>query len=296
MAQVQQRPIVELPDQARDRPVWARVGVIAAIGFVVGIAWPRLAGIRLGPVPPEEGRPAVMGSSSGSSSPVAPVVSSSAPLASAAASSASPTGAKVAISTGRVLSCRNAKGKAIEECDQPDFAAVSGPRLKALSKCPAAAGVQGKLSVGFELDFNRNRIRMVRGKSSTLPEPAASSIWNCLETEFQSARLDEVTHQHARYTIFYTAQFVAGGKAAEVDAEGQAEGTGEQDKPGGETAMGSGQVVYDTVLVRDEPKEGKVVARLVRGTRVQLLSRKGGWYRIRFGDREGWVYQGSIAQ
>jgi SH3-like domain-containing protein len=63
-----------------------------------------------------------------------------------------------------------------------------------------------------------------------------------------------------------------------------------------EAVLGTAQVVYDTVLVRDEPKTGNVVARLVRGTRVQLLSKKGSWYKIKFNDREGWVYRGSIAQ
>jgi SH3-like domain-containing protein len=60
--------------------------------------------------------------------------------------------------------------------------------------------------------------------------------------------------------------------------------------------MGSAQIVYDTVLVRDEPKTGKVIARLVRGTRVDLLSKKDSWYKIKFEEREGWVYRGAIAQ
>lgn len=36
-----------------DAPSWSRVGVIAALGFIVGVAWPRLAGVRLGPSLPD---------------------------------------------------------------------------------------------------------------------------------------------------------------------------------------------------------------------------------------------------
>ena len=44
---------VQIPRPAADRPSWSRVGVIAAVGFIVGVAWPRLAGVRLGPSVPE---------------------------------------------------------------------------------------------------------------------------------------------------------------------------------------------------------------------------------------------------
>jgi len=44
---------VEVPPAGADHPSWGAVGVITAIGFVVGVAWPRLAGVRLGPSVPE---------------------------------------------------------------------------------------------------------------------------------------------------------------------------------------------------------------------------------------------------
>src|SRR5271167_4738345 len=46
-------PAVEAPSGAADTPSWTRVGIIAAIGFIVGVAWPRLAGVRLGPSLPD---------------------------------------------------------------------------------------------------------------------------------------------------------------------------------------------------------------------------------------------------
>ena len=44
---------VQIPAPAEDRPSWTRVGVITAIGFLVGVAWPRMMGVRLGPSVPE---------------------------------------------------------------------------------------------------------------------------------------------------------------------------------------------------------------------------------------------------
>jgi len=54
-----QAPLITVPSKADDQPSWARVGVIAAIGFLVGVAWPRLAGVRLGPSLPEGAATAV---------------------------------------------------------------------------------------------------------------------------------------------------------------------------------------------------------------------------------------------
>lgn len=45
--------VVQVPGPAQDRPSWKRVGIIAATGFLIGIAWPRLAGVRLGPSLPD---------------------------------------------------------------------------------------------------------------------------------------------------------------------------------------------------------------------------------------------------
>ena len=46
-------PVVHVPTAGADQPSWGRVAVIAAIGFGIGVAWPRLAGIRPGPSVPE---------------------------------------------------------------------------------------------------------------------------------------------------------------------------------------------------------------------------------------------------
>src|SRR5437868_1033201 len=44
--------VVDVPSSNRDSPAWVKVGVIAAVGFVIGIAWPKVVGVRLGPSAP----------------------------------------------------------------------------------------------------------------------------------------------------------------------------------------------------------------------------------------------------
>lgn len=100
-------PSVHMPSPAADSPSWTRVGVIAAIGFIVGVAWPRLAGVRLGPSLPDSApSPAVAISASAQpqaaevpSVGVPPVGENPAPSASilaAEAPSAAPAGLKSA--------------------------------------------------------------------------------------------------------------------------------------------------------------------------------------------------------
>src|SRR5579872_7410806 len=84
-----ERMQVQIPPSAQDRPSWTRVGVITAIGFLVGIAWPKIAGVRLGPSVPADNASAV---ASGSAAPVEPASGqpSSPAVASVPAAIASP--------------------------------------------------------------------------------------------------------------------------------------------------------------------------------------------------------------
>jgi hypothetical protein len=300
MKQRSERPVVEVPDRGTDRPVWSRVGVIAVVGFIIGIAWPRLAGVTLGPAPPDD---EVSKASSLASEQIAAAVSAHAAPAVSASAQVGPKPVEVQtviVKKTDVLSCRDANGKPVDKCDRPDFDTLLMPQVKGLEKCPSAAGLAGKLSVGFEVDFGRDRIRVLRGKSTTIPHTTVAGIWSCADDGLKSAKLAGLKHDQVRYTVFYAAHFYPPGKIVDP---GMADDKPERDTREGAAAVaqdtsitGAAQVVYDTVLVRDDPKTGKVVARLVRGTRVELLSKQGSWYRIRFNDREGWVYRGAIAQ
>lgn len=299
MAAPPDRPVVEVPARADDQPVWSRVGVIAAVGFVIGIAWPRLANVQLGPEPPASEMAALVTSASAE-----PVTSAPAPASAAPSAEPAPEGPKpvvvqtVIVRRTPVLSCRDGKGKPQEDCDRPKLDSVLVPRLEQLAKCPSAMGLSGKLSVGFDVDFEKNRLRILRGKSTTLPQSTLAGIWECAGEGLDKLQIDGIEHKHGRYTVFYGAYFYPPGQVIDESRFEEGEGAPDTTAPSvpEPTVIGTAQIVYDTVLVRDAPKTGKVVARLVRGTGVQILRKDGTWYRIRFVDREGWVYRGAIGQ
>jgi hypothetical protein len=49
-------------------------------------------------------------------------------------------------------------------------------------------------------------------------------------------------------------------------------------------------------MLRSEPKEGDVVARILRGTRVVVTGRQGDWYKVRYDAKgnEAWVFKAAI--
>ncbi len=297
MSQRRDRPEIDLPEPASDHPIWARVGVIATVGFVIGIGWPRLAGIRLGPNPPEEAKPAAVAVAIPSKPEPPPATSSSAAAvaSSTQASMAGPVQVQTAVvGRAQVLSCRDRKGKPVDGCDNPDFDSIVGQRLKNLAKCQVAVGLTGKLSIGFDVDFQRNAVKLVRGKSTTLPASTYNGIWQCAERELASMNVSELRHDHARYVVFYLVHFYAPGKVIEPEPPAGPVAAEALPEPKKDKSAGAAQVVYDSAVVRDEPKTGKIVARLVRGTRVQVVSRRGEWVSVRFADREGWVFRSAI--
>ncbi|MBI5515116.1 MAG: SH3 domain-containing protein [Deltaproteobacteria bacterium] len=63
------------------------------------------------------------------------------------------------------------------------------------------------------------------------------------------------------------------------------------------TAVGRSTVTWSAAIVREAPREGAVVERLPQGREVELLSRRGGWWAIRWGNGHvGWVYREAIGQ
>lgn len=287
---------VEIPAPLGDRPAWGKVGIVAACGFVLGIAWPRLTSTRIAPHPP--------GESAGSAAAVASVSSPAAasaetvalpPKAPVASASAAPGDSRIAVGHGAILHCRDQGEDVAEDCGSLEFDPVAVPRIKALAQCPAAAGAAGKLSIGFDVDFRRKEVRLMSGKSTTLPKERADALLKCADTAFDKVSLAEIPHKHRRYLIFYTASFGASDKVAEPAAEkpaaeGPAAGTTTSESP----ASGLATVVWDVVLVRDAPKTGTVVGRIMRGSRVKVIAHQGEWFRVAFGGTEGWVYRGTI--
>jgi hypothetical protein len=305
----QRRLDVMMPKPDQDRPSWGRVGVIAAVGFVIGIAWPRIAGVKLGPsAPGESDKSQPAASASGPSGGAPPAANLSAPSGAsgaknaAIAPSAAPSASAVALAVppevtvarGIVLNCKTSDGESQKgaECGKtPNFDVIAQNRLQHLAQCSAAAGVTGKLSTVFSLDFGSGRVGIDIGKSSTIG--SQDGIASCLKTEFYGVNIAGITHEHPKYTMAYHVTFAPakeGGSAAAPDATPPA-----AISEGAPTA----QVGWEVALVRDTPKTGSIVARLPRGSKVRIGAPKDGWYRIQYGNAfasEGWVYRGAIGK
>lgn len=292
-----QRPLtVDIPRPGDEQPVWSRVGVIALVGFVIGVAWPRLAGVRVGPSVPGDAKPTAE-SAAASAAPAAAAAAPGTAEPEAKPPEAAKNQQQVVVGPGRITRCSDKKSKKIEDCGELQFDPIALPRLKQLADCPAALGVDGKLPIGFELNFEKKEVQVVKGKKATLPGSTVSGILQCAAREFSNVSLEEVPHKYRRYSLVYTATFIPPGAQAEA-AKTEA-GSGEQEKAAGTTtsetaASGLATVSWDTALVRGAPKEGDVVMRLVRGTRVKLVGRQNDWYKIEHRGKTGWVYRGSI--
>lgn len=296
-----ERPLqIDIPGPTEGRPIWSRVGLVAAIGFVVGVAWPRLAGVHVGPSAPSDARPASAETSAAPSASAAPAPGpSGAPAAALAASSAAaeepPPTDTVLVGPGKIQRCFDKKGKKHESCGELQIDPLVVPKLKELGKCASAIGLEGKMNVGFEVHFEKKEVHVTKGKKNTLPSSTVQGVLQCAAKEMANLPLDEVPHKWARYTLAYQLTFVKPGTAAEPAGDKG----GDDEQAAGQTtsetgASGSAVVSWDTALLRKEPKEGEVLARLVRGTKVKLVGRQNDWYKVESGNKVGWVYRGSI--
>lgn len=290
-------PAFQIPVAAQDRPSWVRVGVIAAVGFAIGIAWPRIAGIKLGPNAPEPGAHASAAAKSSDPATSAPSAALTAPplpspvasIATAATSGGAPT---ITFGHGFVLSCKNKDGDTLKgaACGTVGgFEGLAQPRLKKLAQCPAAEGVSGKLAVVLTIDFSASHIGVDTGKQTTIPSP--DGLYTCMRSAFQGAPIGGLEHDHARYSILYTVTLAAPAGSTGTPSAASAQA--------GDPKDSSAQVTWETALVRDAPRTGNIVARLPRGTKLQLGVAKDGWYPIKYGAdfaTEGWVYRGAIGK
>jgi hypothetical protein len=298
-----ERPLtVEIPRPAEEQPAWSRVGVIALVGFGLGMAWPRITGVQIGPSVPGDARPTAETAAPAAQPPGA------APAAAPGGAAAAPEAASkneqlVVVGPGSIARCSDKKDKKVDDCGELQFDPIALPKLKELARCPSALGLEGKLTIGFELNFEKKEVQVVKGKKkTTLPSSTVNGILQCAAREFSSIALDEIPHKYRRYSLVYTATFHPPGKHPEAAPTGEGEGAGEGGE-GGEAAgtttsesaaSGSAMISWDTALVRKEPKTGEVVARLVRGTRVKLNGRQNDWYKIEHRGKVGWVYRGAI--
>jgi hypothetical protein len=286
-------PAFQVPSPADDRPSWIKVGVIAAVGFAIGVAWPRVAGLKLGPNAPEPPHAAAAKSADPSSSAV-PVLATAPVMPPALSASAAPAASAPTVTFGHgfVLSCKDKDGESMKgaACGAVGgFDGLAQPRLKKLAQCQAAEGVSGKLAVVFTIDFSNNHLGVDPGKATTIS--GADGLISCVRSAFQGAALGGMEHEHTRYSILYTLTLASPNGAA-----GASSATPASSAAGGDA---SAQVGWETALVRDNPQTGAILARLQRGTKVKVGAIKEGWYPIKYGPdfaSDGWVYRGAIGK
>ncbi len=313
---------VQLPPPDRDNPGWVKVGVIAAVGFVIGIAWPRIMGVKLGPSAPGEAAAAAASASARAAAAIAPPASAqnapnakgeakpdAGPPAMLATPSASKTGSanaggapQVTVARGAILSCKTTDGemKKGRECGAFALDNVVAPHLRKLASCSAAEGQTGKLSFVATAEYPSGRLHWDIGKSSTVGN--LDGITGCLKTHFSGVAATGVAHEHARYVVAYATTFAPGAPSSPTAQAPSAPEPASNAAPEPEkSAAGAGEasVGWEVALIRDVPKTGNVVARLPRGTKVKVGPFKDGWYAIKYGDNlasDGFVYRAAIGR
>jgi hypothetical protein len=282
--------------------MWSRVGLIAAAGFAVGVLWPRLAGVDIGPRAPEDARIEAAAAAAGplpSASASAAAATSAGPAAPPAPAPAEPPKNKqiVVVGPGAIQRCWDDKDKKVEDCGELQLDPVAKKRLESLATCSAALGLEGKVNVVFDLDFKKKEVHVARAKKNSLPSSTVDGIVQCAAKELMKLDLGEVPHAFRRYTVSYALTFYPPGKEPQ-EAEVVAEPTPDAGAAGATTnetaASGAATVSWDTALLRKQPKDGDVVSRIVRGTRVKIVAKQNDWYRVESAGKTGWVYRGAI--
>jgi hypothetical protein len=309
------RPIIRVPDPEADHPSWTKVGVIAVVGFVIGVAWPRLAGVRLGPsVPdlpasvssaPADPTPSASTSSSATNARVSPATSATTSPASAAvipaggSSTSTPpstTTVDVSVARGYVFGCETTDGDHLKGGECGSLSGLDGvvlSRLRRLSDCPAAPGAPGKLRLVLKVDFVRSTLATDLGRGQT--GSSADGLLACARSDLSGVSVAGIAHDHSTYSVSYAVFFTRSGSPTAPAAVMAS--TAEGSAPGGSAP--TAQVEWDVAIVRDAPKSGKVVARLPRGTTLRVGLPKDGWWPVKYGDgytNDGWVYRGAIGR
>lgn len=288
------RPVkVESPSPEADSPKLAQVGVIAAVCFAIGALWPTLSGLRLVPEVPGQSEEKPKAAPRAPHDPAAPPSTAAVPVSGLAVNEEGDTpadadGPVATVSKELVVNCHDDKDRKLSQCDRPAFEAIAKERLKGLTSCEPAKGATGTLSIGFDLDFQKEKItRVLKGKSTTFSDDIAEALVACAKREFLTATLRGVEHTHAKYLVFYMVELAAP-SLVEASAAGAAPVV---------QASGTATIVWNSARIRSAPNDGEVVSRILYGTRVVVTGRQEDWYRVRYDAKgnEGWVHKNALA-
>jgi hypothetical protein len=280
--------------EASDRRVWSRVLVLALVGFGVGMAWPKVTGVRFGPNAPGESPASAGRAPEKAEAPAAaPIASEAAPLPTVAST--------VKVAESFVLGCTTKDGETKKGPDcgpYRELDKLAEPKLRRLVLCPAARNATGHISLVASLDFAQRRLDASLGKSTALQGADANAVLACLRTDMEGLDIAAMPHDHAKYTLVYKIDLEAG--AAPTAAAPSAAPVASAAAPAAVAPGGtSAEVTWEVAIVRSSPRTGDVVARLPRGTKMKLGTADNGWWHITYGDNnasEGWVYRGAIGR
>jgi hypothetical protein len=274
------------------------VGIIALVGFAIGIAWPRLAGVKLVPsVPVPAAAEASARELTGApveNKPPGPEAAPPAAPAPPAATTDKPA-ERLLVSDVQIASCRNEHGKRAQSCDRVDFDRVARDHLRELAACPGTEDAAGVLSLGFDLDFEGDKIKSIQsGKSTSLEQDNVDRLLACARERFANVSLAGIPHEQSAYSLYYRLELLApAGPAKAPDAAPAASAGSDASTP----VSGRATVSWDVALVRANPaRDGEVKARVLSGTRVIVTGKNGDWFRIKYDAKgnQGWVYRTAI--
>ncbi len=307
-----------------------KVAVLAAIGLVIGVSWPVLAGKHLGPNVPGMKKDAdddvhAAGSGTANAGTTPSALATGIALSKVASADESETPAPpatkqtVTVDGGTIVTCWHGKEKLDgARCGTLKLDRTFVPNLRQLSSCPSALGLTGALSLTFDIDFDKKAIHVKKGKKSAgpaadggnpksapptgaagasadvpsraeLPTTTVSGILACVADYVRDLQAEKIPHDHGRYLVDFALHFRAHTEAptAKVDEEAPVA------EPAGDDVA---TIAWDSALMRDEPRTGKTVARLVRGTRVKILGSRKDWFEVKMGNRQGWLYRSALGR
>lgn len=242
--------------------------------------------------------------------------------------------APVRVNAGALQGCGDGEetDQAPSACDAPAAieAALRARLTEVLAACPSAMEAAREpsriLSIGLRVDRPRRRVAVLLGRSSSVADRL--SYVACVREQIGPMdALWPLPAAHPRYLYYFVARFGplgANAPTAAPVATPEPAPVAPTPAPAAPTpaptpepapaaapatlptaqelqrmrSLGNATVTWSVAIVRDAPRTGAIVGRLVQGTAVELVDRRGGWHAIRWGggSHVGWTFREAIGQ
>src|SRR5690606_11724321 len=170
----------------------------------IGLTWPSLAGIRIGPEIPGSKKDEAVAELEVPASAVAASASARAPAPAepALAAEAPSNTQQVVVGGGTIVSCQK-KGDRVKgsECGSIKLDDELAPKLEQLATCPSALGLEGEMSLAFDIQFDKKEIRVLKGKKNELPSSTINGVLACAADYIEGLKPEAIPHEHERYRV-----------------------------------------------------------------------------------------------